>query len=543
MRFWFDLRLANSVDLVSTVRSVTAWSDASTIIKISVDSTNTFESSLLLHIVTWISICTYSARNATTDICQMITEIYRLFYKLKKVIEFLSLDIDSFINTIDETIILKYSKTSDDRTALTILDLEARILTTIESHKHIINYKSQRENDLLLERAREESIAQFLKDYASACQQRLFWTRQAIEAVVAIHRADVIHCDVNVNNLLLNDDLTIKLCDFQECLLRSNESVDKNDLARENIKSFMPRVDFNYFDRKIDIFALDSTFYHIMQSYESFSNMNSFNDEEQIKGRFASRQFPEMNSLLMNCVTHKCWAEKYNSIETVLQNLRSDNACLMRRLWERDAVDSASAFCRLLILSILHQSRRDKLTFIHSRRFSLNEILIAKSLAFFASHLSLRRFRLLSFVARRWQSCEKSNVNAIVCLQISSSHHRLYLSQDRSSEQVWIEMLRYVVVWKMYSCCCSTHTTSLFSHHKTAVTITTSILRLSTLLAKIRESSMTRDLYEATLRILRKNSKIRNSKALERSEIARSLWIVMIFEHQAWKRRLLRLYS
>lgn len=197
----------------------------------------------------------------------------------------------------------------------------------------------------------------------------------------------------------------------------------------------------------------------------------------------------------------------------------------------------------VLILSILHQPRRDKLTFIHSRRFSLNEILIARPFAFFASHLSLRRFRLFNFVARKRQSCEKSNVNAIVRLRTSSSHHRLYLSQGRSSEQMWVEMLRYVVNWKMYSCCCSTHTTSSFSRHKTAVTITTSISRLSTSLAKIRKSSMTRDSYEATLRILRKNFKIRNSKTLERLEIARSLWIVTIFEHQAWKRRLLKLYS
>lgn len=56
-------------------------------------------------------------------------------------------------------IILKYSKTFDDRTALMILNVEAQILTTIKPHKHIIDYKSQRENSLLLERAQQGSIA------------------------------------------------------------------------------------------------------------------------------------------------------------------------------------------------------------------------------------------------------------------------------------------------------------------------------------------------------------------------------------------------
>lgn len=85
--------------------------------------------------------------------------------------------------------------------------------------------------------------------------------RQAIEAIAVTHRAGVIHCDVNVNSLLLDDDLTVKLCDFQGRLLQPDGSVDKDGLARENIKSFMPRADPNYSDRKTDIFALGSTFY------------------------------------------------------------------------------------------------------------------------------------------------------------------------------------------------------------------------------------------------------------------------------------------
>ena len=104
----------------------------------------------------------------------MATEVYRPFYKPEGVIEFLGLGTDSFIGTIDETTILKYPKTPGDRTALTILDLEARILTTIGPHKHIVGYKGQREDGLLLERARRGSIAQFLKGYTPACQQRFF---------------------------------------------------------------------------------------------------------------------------------------------------------------------------------------------------------------------------------------------------------------------------------------------------------------------------------------------------------------------------------
>ena len=59
------------------------------------------------------------------------------------------------------------------------------------------------------------------------------------EAVAATHRIDIIHCDININNLLLNKNLTVKLCNFQRQLFQLNETVNKDRFVQENIKSFM----------------------------------------------------------------------------------------------------------------------------------------------------------------------------------------------------------------------------------------------------------------------------------------------------------------
>lgn len=75
---------------------------------------------------------------------------------------------------------------------------------------------------------------------------------------------------------LLDDDLTVKLCDVQGRLLRLDGSVDKDGLASENIKSFMPRADPNHSDRKTDIFALGSAFSYIMQGHEPFPDLDPF---------------------------------------------------------------------------------------------------------------------------------------------------------------------------------------------------------------------------------------------------------------------------
>ncbi|KAL9123815.1 MAG: hypothetical protein Q9217_006794 [Psora testacea] len=107
----------------------------------------------------------------------------------------------------------------------------------------------------------------------------------------------------------------------------ANSNFDKDGLARENIKLFMPRADSDYSDKITDIFALGSTFYYILQGYEPFPDLDPFDNEEQIQLRFISRQFPELKSLKMSYVTHNCWKGEYNSAEAVLQDLGSDATC------------------------------------------------------------------------------------------------------------------------------------------------------------------------------------------------------------------------
>ena len=251
----------------------------------------------------------------------MFTGIERPFYKPKGVSEFLGLGTDSFIGAVDETTILKFPKTQGDKTALATLDLEAQILRTIGPHTHVIDFKGQREDGLLLERVLYGSIAQFLKDCTPTWQQKLSWVHQATEAVAVTHMAGVIHCDINVNNLLLDDHLMVKLCDFQGLLLGPDGSVELDGLARENIKSSMPRTDPDFADRTTDIFALGSTFYYITQGHDPFPELDPFHHEEQIVARFRAHQFPETGSQLMNRVVHKCWAGEYDSADAILQDL------------------------------------------------------------------------------------------------------------------------------------------------------------------------------------------------------------------------------
>ncbi|KAI4264786.1 MAG: hypothetical protein L6R42_000125 [Xanthoria sp. 1 TBL-2021] len=257
----------------------------------------------------------------------MTTEIYLTIYCPGDVTACLTTGTNSFIGLIDETTILKYPHIPGDEKALALLGLEARIFQAIGSHKHIIGFKGLTKDGLLLERAPFGSISEYLKLNNPGLQRRLEWVCQVSEALATVHEKRVLHRDISANNILLDAELNVKLSDFQGRLLTPDGEIQEDGLSVESTKSFKPRANPNHADWKTEIFALGSAFYYIMEGHEPYPELNPFDDEEQIEARFVSRQFPEMDSVLMNCVTHKCWAGDYESAEAVLQDL----ACAVAR--------------------------------------------------------------------------------------------------------------------------------------------------------------------------------------------------------------------
>lgn len=191
-------------------------------------------------------------------------------------IRFLTQGTSCFIGIVDETTVLKYPIAKGDKATLALLGIEARMYQAIGPHKYIIGFKGQRKDGLLLDRARIGSIAEYLKNNKPTEQQRLEWARQATEAIATVHKKMVLHRDINVNNFLLDEELNIKLCDFQGHLLGPNGKLKEDGSAAENVKSFMPRANLFHADWKTGIFSLGSAFYYIMEGQEPFPELDSF---------------------------------------------------------------------------------------------------------------------------------------------------------------------------------------------------------------------------------------------------------------------------
>lgn len=177
----------------------------------------------------------------------------------------------AYVGEVDETTVLKYPLAPGGD--MTRLDEEKELLEIVCPHPHIIQLKGASPVGLYLERAVNGSVADYLLESdkpAPSVRQRLSWCREAAEAVVHMHSRRVLHCDLQPTNLLLDENLRLKVSDFQGRHLSDNGEVLVDGWSAEPCKFHCPRNDLFDADVKTDIFALGCCMYFIMLSHAVF---------------------------------------------------------------------------------------------------------------------------------------------------------------------------------------------------------------------------------------------------------------------------------
>lgn len=231
----------------------------------------------------------------------------------------------AFIGEVDDSTVFKYPLVPGGD--MTRLEIESKLLSIIGPHKRIIRLKSFSDTGLYLERARNGSLANYMLESgqpAPSVKQRLAWCRETAEAVAWTHARRVLHCDIQPTNLLLDQDLHVKLSDFQGRQLSENGEVLLDGWSSEPCRFSCPRDDPFDADVRTDIFALGCTIYFIMMGHAVFPDIVDGEDRwyEKVRDRFASQQFPQ-DQHACNVVTLKCWQKEYESAQEVVRDIES----------------------------------------------------------------------------------------------------------------------------------------------------------------------------------------------------------------------------
>jgi len=132
-----------------------------------------------------------------------------------------------------------------------------------------------------------------------------------------MHSKKVYHCDFSCRNVLLTEENVVKIGDFGGAGLDERESD-----GVEECRYDLPLRGRNWEDRpyyKRDLFALGSSIYEIMAWKKPFAEL----DDWEVENRFARDEFPDVSNIACAHVIRKCWEEKYDRAEDVMDELRA----------------------------------------------------------------------------------------------------------------------------------------------------------------------------------------------------------------------------
>ncbi|KAK1093123.1 hypothetical protein LTR48_002954 [Friedmanniomyces endolithicus] len=127
------------------------------------------------------------------------------------VVEVLGVGTSSLVGLLDDGNILKYPVVEGE--CANEFNAEAAIYEALSNHPRIIGYLGRSKYGLKLERGNR--LTESLETTADPAL-RLRWARQAAEGLSYLHSRGVIHCDLHPDNLLLDEEKKLKMCDFQD---------------------------------------------------------------------------------------------------------------------------------------------------------------------------------------------------------------------------------------------------------------------------------------------------------------------------------------
>ncbi|KAK3113619.1 hypothetical protein LTR53_008919 [Teratosphaeriaceae sp. CCFEE 6253] len=229
---------------------------------------------------------------------------------------------NTFVGEVDDFTVLKYpAQPGGD---LRLLEHEYRVFKLVGPHPHIIAVKEFTEQGLYLERARNGTLYHYLAegDHTVTLQRRVAWSRHLMEALRHLHKHDIVHTDLNPSNVLLNQDLDIKLADLQCNRLSDQGETIWYGERGEPCRYYCPRANDTLADVKTDIFALGSTIHFIMLGHEVYPDIVDGEEgwHEAITSRFEREEFPTEPHACA-AITVKCWRREYSCVDEVIDDI------------------------------------------------------------------------------------------------------------------------------------------------------------------------------------------------------------------------------
>lgn len=165
------------------------------------------------------------------------------------------------------------------------------------------------------------------------------WGAQIIESIIVIHAKDIIHSDLNLKQIMLDENFNARLSDFN-----ASACLGQPALGFEKVTHFLPRDPNDPNTVRSDLFALGSTLYELAHCKAPYSELypqqptsldsDTYNSycklqeqaDHKVQHLFSQKIFPEVSGSFCGGTIQGCWEERFASAEEVLSSYKGEIA-------------------------------------------------------------------------------------------------------------------------------------------------------------------------------------------------------------------------
>jgi serine/threonine protein kinase len=205
------------------------------------------------------------------------------------------------------------------------LDLEYRVYQRLGRHQNILKCfgwvidGANNTRSLQLEFASKGSFRDLISaNKPIGISLQFAWAEGPATGQAYMHSRGVNHCDFSCRNVFVTEQNIVKIGDFGGAGLDGEES-DGVEEARYELPLRDRQGDRPCLKR--DLFALGSAIYEVMAWRQPFTELT----DEEVGHRFTCNEFPDLSNVLCGHVIQKCWEEKFDRAEDVLEAIRICN--------------------------------------------------------------------------------------------------------------------------------------------------------------------------------------------------------------------------
>ncbi|KAF2253831.1 kinase-like protein [Trematosphaeria pertusa] len=210
--------------------------------------------------------------------------------------------------------------------------IERRIYERLGKHDRICELKYTIDRGLVLARLKQclrERLVDFRKrNMLPSYEERFRWSIQAAQGSAYIHEKGVLQSDIGCQNLLLDENDNIKLCDF------GGSSIDgSKPLCSPGTGFQRPTEDEDTINIRDELFALGSTIYEIWTSKKPYQDDSGCDaDYRTVLDHFKNQRFPDLTGILPASIIMKCWLGYYASAAEVVIDFEALRKTLTTRI-------------------------------------------------------------------------------------------------------------------------------------------------------------------------------------------------------------------